>query len=866
MAEVWRAEVSYTEDVSKIVALKMIREDLSSQKQFRSLFIDEARITSRISHTNVAQVLDFGDENGHPFLAIELVHGADLFSLMAAAGEQMRTIPLDVAAFIVAEVARGLDHAHRLVDEEGQSYGIVHRDVSPQNVLVSYAGEVKVTDFGIARARDKVTQTETGTVMGKFRYMSPEQVRGEEIDARSDIFSCGILLYELVTGKQLFNARTSAQVVDQIRYDELPELAASRPDVDPALDTVLRWTLERDLSKRCPDAATLARDLERYVHVAHPQFTRERVAELLESLMPRKVAQPASSTKKGSLAFAGTALAPTTGPEAKKAAPPRRPSKSLADLERDAAQAADGDPDPDTTAPAKRGAAPRARELNTVMTGPVENGVPSESMEGITDPPTRIDGSGDEPSHEETLTLARRKGISASGPVARDSAPPDAPTRMLEEDPDATGRTRARPPEPAEPAAHHESSDTATRTARPGSDAARRSSPARRSTKPRKGGRGVQATLGVVLALLLLGGVALLFMRKDPSKPGAGSEPGAPAMGAQPASADATTAAVTGDASATASDAGTNRVKTLDESIAALKPETILVGKGTPAELALLLRLNRRLAHATVNEQGKLALGKACGSAKALPPLKAAAVQLADLYAERILLDPMLPELVRTALTQIRLPAKPTAADQRLWDGLAALRVLLTPKRAPPLRALIQAHGRLKSWCPPLAGKNGQRYAHPHLVVARDAVARLLRLSPNNSQALLWRRFLEATIPSEAAKLGSLSLRLASSRRQVLKKDDNQVFFVTIRVKNTHPNRAVQLQAAGFRLHGVGAKPLVVGLWKPDLREAISPGKTIRLELTFAAPLGLTAKTLVLSAPRAGAGHVWLQVSTEVLQ
>ena len=206
MAEVWKAERVFENGVTKIVALKRIREDLLSQPQIQGLFLDEAKLSSRISHANVAQVIDYGVVDGRPFLAMEHVRGADLDSLIRRARERGRKLPLDVAAFVMAEICRGLAAAHGLRDEKGVPLHVVHRDVSPQNVLLSWAGEIKLIDFGIARAADKVTRTEAGVVMGKFRYMSPEQVAGAVVDARSDLLSAGVILHELVTGEPLFDA------------------------------------------------------------------------------------------------------------------------------------------------------------------------------------------------------------------------------------------------------------------------------------------------------------------------------------------------------------------------------------------------------------------------------------------------------------------------------------------------------------------------------------------------------------------------------------------------------------------------------------------------------------------------------------
>ncbi len=878
----WRAEVSYTKDVSKVVALKMIREDLCAQDQLRSLFIDEARITSRINHTNVAQVLDFGEVDGRPFLAIELVYGTDLFSLMAAAGEQMRAIPLDVAAFVVAEVARGLDHAHGLTDERGDPFGVVHRDVSPQNVLISYAGEVKVTDFGIARARDKLTHTETGTVMGKFRYMSPEQVRGERLDARSDIFSCGILLYELICGKQLFDGRTSAQVIDQIRYDPIPELVASRPEVDPALETVLVWTLERDLKRRCPDAATLARDLERYVHVAHPQFTRDRVAETLESLIPRAGARQVLSDKTTTLAFAGTELAKTPEPRSGASSEPGSGGGRGAAEPQEAGEDESPSPreEPSTTARAKRGA-PQKDASRTAPPDPAaaqgdapDGGVPAELMAGSSPPDPEPRQGAPGATIGETLTLARRASISSSGQTASPSAPHEAPTTLLDKGPGATAPTVHRAREPGDHGEDREPSLATTRTAGR-ADSARSPS---RGGRARPAGKGWMASVGIFLAMVLLGGVALHLTRSLWSGSGAAggglppADAGSSRTAAGPVAKDtpgaldgaADSATSTGDASASSPMDRVGKLRDLDRAIAALHPKRLLEGNRPAARRSLLLRLDRRLREATVSDRGERRLGLPCSK---VPPLAAPASpseRLADLYAERLLLDPTLPAPIKGGLAR-ELVSPGGARAKSTADGLATLRAMASPRSAAAQRALILARGRERAWCAPLAGRGGLRYLFPWAVVARDAVTRLLRLAPTSPSGRLWRRYLEAAPRGLAVTLGDISIRISSSRRQILKKDDNRIFFVTVRLRNTSPDTPAKLRPSGFSLHGVGPRPRPVGLWKPDLREPLAPGQSLTLELTFAAPLEPPVDTLVLSLARPVAGRLWLQVSSRVL-
>src|SRR5207244_6715510 len=176
---------------------------LADDQQFVSMFLDEARIAALLTHPNIVQIFDLGKQDGSYFLAMEHIHGEDVTRILD--GERQRgrvALPLPIATRIIAQVAEGLDYAHHAADEDGQPLGIVHRDVSPPNVIVSYAGSVKIVDFGIAKAAVKHSQTEVGVIKGKVPYMSPEQVQGHELDQRSDIFSLGLLIYELWTGQK----------------------------------------------------------------------------------------------------------------------------------------------------------------------------------------------------------------------------------------------------------------------------------------------------------------------------------------------------------------------------------------------------------------------------------------------------------------------------------------------------------------------------------------------------------------------------------------------------------------------------------------------------------------------------------------
>src|SRR5678815_5856104 len=204
MAEIHLAKTAGIAGFEKYVALKMIHPNFAEDEQFIQMLVDEAKIAVQLTHGNIAQTFDLGRVGDTYYITMEYVDGADLYKILRRASEQDREIPLDVCAFIGKEISSALDHAHRKRDHKGKPLGIVHRDVSPQNVLVSYSGEVKLVDFGIAKAASKVRQTAAGVIKGKYYYMSPEQARGGQIDLRSDIFSAGIVLYEMVAGQMLY--------------------------------------------------------------------------------------------------------------------------------------------------------------------------------------------------------------------------------------------------------------------------------------------------------------------------------------------------------------------------------------------------------------------------------------------------------------------------------------------------------------------------------------------------------------------------------------------------------------------------------------------------------------------------------------
>ncbi len=312
MAEVFRALYQGAAGVEKTVALKRILPVLHGAKDFVDMFIDEARIACSLTHVNIAQVFDFGEAQGAYYLAMELVEGADLGRLIEASRRRGVSLPPPMVAFIIAEAARGLGYAHDKRGPSGALLGIVHRDVSPQNVLVSYSGEIKIADFGIAKAAGRLHKTESGAVMGKLRYMSPEQVTGEPLDGRSDLFSLGVVMHELLTGKQLFNGEHPGQVSDQVKAALVRPPSESQPQVTAELDRICLKLLQRARDARYERAADLARDLSAFVAQAAPGLGRDELGALVTDLVPRAAASDDSEARTAVEGAAGTVeFAPT---------------------------------------------------------------------------------------------------------------------------------------------------------------------------------------------------------------------------------------------------------------------------------------------------------------------------------------------------------------------------------------------------------------------------------------------------------------------------------------------------------------------------------------------------------------------------
>ncbi len=287
MAEVFKAKRSGVEGFEKVVALKRILPHLSDNKEFVDMFVDEAKMVAGLSHPNIVQIYDLGKISHSYYIAMEYVHGRDLRSIEKREREKGLRLPLDLGLYVVSQLCAALEYAHRKKDDRGRAMEIVHRDVSPQNILISFEGDVKLVDFGIAKAATKASNTERGALRGKLLYMSPEQAWGRPIDRRSDIFSLGIVLYELVTETKPFVCTgTELTILELVRQCQITPPREINPRVPEALDRVIMKALAREPDERYQDAGQMQRGLERFLR-ERPPVTARDLARFLELLFDR---------------------------------------------------------------------------------------------------------------------------------------------------------------------------------------------------------------------------------------------------------------------------------------------------------------------------------------------------------------------------------------------------------------------------------------------------------------------------------------------------------------------------------------------------------------------------------------------------
>jgi serine/threonine-protein kinase len=315
MAEVFLATQRGPGDFERTVAVKRILPHLADIPQFLEMFLDEARLAAQLSHPNIAHIYEFGEVDDSYFIAMEYIDGVDLSSVVLDGPK--RPLPLEHAARIAADVCAGLNHAHQLKGK-GKQLGIVHRDISPQNILVSFDGGVKVVDFGIAKAAYHIERTKPGVVRGKFTYMSPEQVMGKNLDGRSDLFSLGIVLYELCTCEALFPRTNAVQAMQLIKKAEVPEPKRLNRRLPKQLTRILKRALAGDRDKRYQTGAEMQMDLEEYLRsttqISNSILLGGYFAEHYRKLRPEPVEGEDHTAGVGGTKPAGTVPAVSAGP------------------------------------------------------------------------------------------------------------------------------------------------------------------------------------------------------------------------------------------------------------------------------------------------------------------------------------------------------------------------------------------------------------------------------------------------------------------------------------------------------------------------------------------------------------------------
>jgi serine/threonine protein kinase len=297
MAEVFKAKAFGVEGFERLIAVKRILPSIAEDEEFITMFIDEAKIAVQLTHANIAQIFDLGKVGDSFFIALEYVAGKDLRAIFDRLRKNGQTVPIPMAAYIVMKVCEGLDYAHNKKDGAGRDLNLVHRDVSPQNVLISYDGESKLIDFGIAKAAGKAGKTQAGILKGKFGYMSPEQVRGLPLDRRSDIFAVGICLWELVTGERLFVGESDFSTLEKVRNVEITPPSAFNKRIPEELEKIILKALSKEVEDRYQSAMDLHDDLQSWMYTSGNFFARKDLAAFMSETFREDIEREAASSE-----------------------------------------------------------------------------------------------------------------------------------------------------------------------------------------------------------------------------------------------------------------------------------------------------------------------------------------------------------------------------------------------------------------------------------------------------------------------------------------------------------------------------------------------------------------------------------------
>jgi len=297
MGIIYEAEQHGARDFVKRVAIKVVRQSYANQQQFIENFVGEAKLVADLIHTNIVQTYHLGEAKGIYFIAMELIRGVNLEQFAEHLHEKHRVLPVEIAVFIASRVCRGLAYAHDKTDKDGKPLGLVHRDVSFKNIMIAFEGDVKLTDFGIAKARGFLVDNEGEVVAGKADYMSPEQADFQITDKRSDLFSLGVVLAHLLLGRNVFKGETPEDSRKNVMNLAIPDFRSIDSRIDERLNEVLHKALSRDLTKRYTDASAMLYDLEHYIYHSGYGPTNETLGKLIRQLFGQETRLTAYDSK-----------------------------------------------------------------------------------------------------------------------------------------------------------------------------------------------------------------------------------------------------------------------------------------------------------------------------------------------------------------------------------------------------------------------------------------------------------------------------------------------------------------------------------------------------------------------------------------
>ena len=422
MAEVFKAKAFGVEGFEKILAIKRILPSMAEDADFIEMFIDEAKICGQLNHANICQIYELGRVGDAHFIAMEYVWGKDVLQIQNRFRKLRQKMKPEMAAYIACKICEGLDYAHKKKDAAGKPLGIIHRDISPQNILISYEGELKVIDFGIAKAASRSSKTQAGVLKGKFGYMSPEQVRGLPLDRRSDIFAIGTILYELLTAERLFYGDSDFETLEKVRNVDVPPPSQVNPATPKTLEKIILRALSKDVEGRYQWAAEMAEDLNAFLLGHDPVFSAQNLSQWMreqfavEMRRERLVLDEQQKVTRDVVASSAAASASTTKPArppqksvpkspAVPARPPPPPPQAVA---------SDGDDDDDFNE-------------KTTVSGPAFD-QPTTDPAALPEQSTRIlDGGGPPGAGGELAALSTVVFSEGSG---QSRSPPSKPTAM----------------------------------------------------------------------------------------------------------------------------------------------------------------------------------------------------------------------------------------------------------------------------------------------------------------------------------------------------------------------------------------------------------------------------------------------------